>query len=89
VQALTADARALAELIAVSEQPGLAGAAGAAVPELDRARLFAALQQLVTSRLLLSAADHYAFYQRGVAQVLRDAMSAQRWREVHACWPTC
>jgi len=87
VGALSADARALAELMAVSEQPGLSSEQLERLcPDWDRTRLFAALQELVGARLLLSAADHYAFHQRGAAQVLRDAMSGERKCEVHGRW---
>ena len=87
VQSLSADARSVAELMAVTEQPGLSSEQFELLcPEWERSRLYAALQELVTARLLLSAADHYAFYMRGLSQVLRDAMSDESAREAHRRW---
>ncbi|MEY4582318.1 MAG: hypothetical protein RL701_7021, partial [Pseudomonadota bacterium] len=87
VNVLPADARELAELTAVTELAGLTLEQYEQLcPGWQHARLFAGLQQLVTARLLLASADHYAWSQRGVAAVLREVMPPDRLRQMHARW---
>lgn len=87
LRGLSADARELAELSAVSQLPGIAAEQYEALcVEWEHSRLYRALQELIAARVLRYAPEHYALYSRAYRQVLIDAMSPQRARSVHVRW---
>lgn len=87
VDALSDDARELAELTAVSELPGLTAAQYESLcDDWEHGRLYRSLQELVAARVLLCAAEHYALCSRAYAEILLDAMANERSRAVHARW---
>ena len=84
LEELTAEARLLAEALALGSADHLAlSSYGELVPALSEAQLFAALDELVTARVLERGADTYHFSQRGFLSVLREATEAQSKLAIH------
>jgi tRNA A-37 threonylcarbamoyl transferase component Bud32 len=87
VSGLSSDARALAELTAVTELPGLTSAQYEALCEdWPPARLYRALQELIAARVLLSVGTQYSLCARAYATILLEAMTPERLRAIHARW---
>jgi tRNA A-37 threonylcarbamoyl transferase component Bud32 len=84
VDALPPDARELCDLTALADHAVLSSRDYEQLcASWEPARLFGALQELHTARVLLAHADHYAFTQRGFVPVLMSAMAPERMRELH------
>jgi tetratricopeptide (TPR) repeat protein len=84
VDALPPDARDLAEALSVADTVPLPLTGYRALTShRDQTRLFGALEQLVSARILIAGAERYRFSQRGFATVLLDSMSAARKSALH------
>jgi tetratricopeptide (TPR) repeat protein len=84
VDAVAPDARDLAEALSVAESVPLAVTDYRALTShRDQTRLFRALEQLVSARILIAGVDRYRFSQRGFATVLLDSMGAPRKAALH------
>jgi hypothetical protein len=85
LEELSDDARALCEALSLCDGDGLTIAS---YPELigvrDPFRVFAALDQLVSARVLIADADRYRFSQRGFLSVLQQATPRERRVRTHA-----
>ncbi|MET0386105.1 MAG: serine/threonine-protein kinase [Polyangiales bacterium] len=81
------DARELLELSALGESNALTFQHYERLcPGWPRARLFTALSELVSARLLLNVADHYSLGQQALVPVVRDGLAPERARALHARW---
>ena len=85
LQGLSADARALAELLCVSR----AGATAECILELSRqppAELLHALEELVRRGVLESAGNTYVFAQDALRESLLESLAPERRQELHKAW---
>jgi hypothetical protein len=84
VDALAPDARDMAEALSVADAVPLPLAGYRALTShRDEKRMFRALEQLVSARILIAGADRYRFSQRGFPTVLLDSLSAPRKAALH------
>ena len=81
---LSADARALAEALALCDDdaPGIASY-GELVAFEDNRRVFAALDELVAARVLTGDGERHRFSQRGFVRVLQTALPPERSARLH------
>jgi len=85
LQGLSADARALAELLCVSR----AGTSAERMVELSGQppeTLLRALEELVRRGVLESAGNAYAFAREALRESLLEALDGERRRELHKAW---
>jgi len=81
---LSPDAQELAEALALAEQDALHVSSYAALTShADPKRVFRALDELVTHRILIADAERYGFAQRGFVSVLQDRIDADKRAEYH------
>ena len=81
---LSADARELADGLALSDQDELTMAQHVELSShRDNARVFRAQGELVAARILISDGDRMLFAQRGFLPVVQQVMPEQRRRELH------
>jgi len=81
---LSADARELAEMLALTEQDGLSVANYPALTSHgDAKRVFGALDELVARRVLAANGDRYCFAQRGFVSVLEDGIASDVRADYH------
>jgi hypothetical protein len=84
LRGLTADARELAEVLAIAEGVTLSAENAAQLTtHNDPKRVFAAFQELVTARVLTATAGEPRFSQRGFIRVLLDDLPEARSRPLH------
>jgi len=82
---LTEDARELADALAIADGHRLSLASyGQLTTHRDSQRVFAALQELVSARVLIAAADEHRFSQRGFVSVLVENLAPARSHTSHA-----
>jgi serine/threonine-protein kinase len=82
---LTADARALLDALCVADGDSLMVSDYAQLADLDDPkRVFLALDELVTARLLVAEGAGYRFSQRGLLPVLQQGMADEQRRLIHA-----
>jgi hypothetical protein len=84
LNALGPDARELAEALALADGEPLSLASyGQLTSHRDPQRVFAALQELVSARVMVAAADQHRFSQRGFVPVLVEKSEPARSRVLH------
>jgi hypothetical protein len=81
---LSPDARELAEALSIADAALFSPLAyGSFTQHGDRQRVFLALEELVSARVLVTGGEHYRFSQRGFPRVLAQRMTAQRSSQLH------
>jgi hypothetical protein len=84
LDALQPDARDVADALAIADAHSFSATMYAALtPQLDQNRLFLALEELVSARVLVTGRESYRFSQRGFLSVLLSAMPPQRKTALH------
>jgi Protein kinase domain/AAA ATPase domain len=84
LNALGADARDLAEALSIADALNLPLAGYRALTRhRDQNRLFLALEELVSARILIAGTERYRFSQRGMVSVLLATMPAARKAALH------
>jgi hypothetical protein len=82
---LSENARELVDVLALSDEDSIVMASYAALTShRDVKRVFQALDELESARILFAGVEHYHFAQRGFLAVLHDAMPEERRRGLHA-----
>jgi tRNA A-37 threonylcarbamoyl transferase component Bud32/tetratricopeptide (TPR) repeat protein len=82
---LTPDARELAEALAIADPQAFPLSAYRALTRhRDQKRMFAALEELVSARILSAGQDRYLFSQHGYPSVLLASMTQERRTAIHA-----
>ncbi len=85
IRELPEDARELAEILAVAdEQPLSLATCRTLTRHADMSRLYQALEELVSARIVLAGAEYPQFSQRGFVPVIVAGLSDARSRELHA-----
>lgn len=81
---LSQDARELADILALADEDRLLVGTYAGLTQHGNARrVFQALDELVTARILIGEGDRYYFTQRGFLSVLNEALPSARRQQVH------
>ncbi|HKU39389.1 MAG TPA: protein kinase [Polyangiales bacterium] len=82
---LSADARELAEALSIAD-PQTFPLSGyrSLTRHRDQKRLFNALEELVSARILIAGAERYQFSQRGLVSVISADMNESRKKAIHA-----
>ncbi|HKP58416.1 MAG TPA: protein kinase [Polyangiales bacterium] len=82
---LSPDARELAEALCIADaQTFPLSGYRSLTRHRDQKRLFVALEELVSLRILIAGSERYQFSQRGLVSVLKASMSEQRKKSIHS-----